>query len=291
MIDFKITNTYNNKKIVNILLDLFPKLTISCVHKALRKKDILVNGNRIKDNINVYEGDRIVAFISIPAENLDIIYNDENILIVNKPAGISVTENSSSIQTLTSIVQDSYKNAKPCHRLDRNTSGLVIFAKNKRSMNILLDKFRQREIDKYYVCIVKGIPRAKKKTLTAYLFKDTKKSIVYISDTPKRGLHKIITSYSIIESNKEKKISLLEIKLETGRTHQIRAHLAHIGYPIIGDGKYGINEVNKSFKQKYQLLMSYKLKFAFKTDAGILNYLKDKEFEIDYSDLKKKVSD
>ena len=116
-------------------------------------------------------------------------------------------------------------------------SGLVLFAKNENSLNILLDKFKNREIDKYYKATVYGILQKKQARLEAYLFKDTKKSLVYISDTPKKGYQKIITSYKVLEKNKDNNTSILDIKLETGRTHQIRAHLAYIGYPIIGDRK------------------------------------------------------
>ena len=118
------------------------------------------------------------------------------------------------------------------------------------------------------------------KTLNAYLFKDSKKSLVYISDEPKKGYSKITTSYKLLKSNPDKKLSLLDVTLHTGKTHQIRAHLAHAGFPIIGDGKYGKNEINKKFGKKTQELTSYKLVFAFKTESGILNYLKDKVIEI-----------
>ncbi len=112
------------------------------------------------------------------------------------------------------------------------------------------------------------------------MFKDSKKSLVYISDIPKKGYQKIITSYKVISEDKKNNTSILDIKLETGRTHQIRAHLAHIGFPIIGDGKYGINEINKRFHQKYQMLCSYKLKFNFSSDSGFLEYLDKKEISI-----------
>ncbi len=288
MIDLIIKRKNNNKKVVNVLLSEYPALNSSTVFKALRKKDILINGKRIKENIVVFENDKITAYIADnllhPCTNeLNIVYEDENIIVVNKSSGIPVTEDANNEQNLATLVQKHCISAKPCHRLDRNTEGLVVFAKNKESLDILLDKFKERQIDKHYVCLVYGIPSSSSKTLVAYLFKDTKKSLVYISDTPKKGYQKIITSYKILDVNKQQNIALLEVKLETGRTHQIRAHLAHIGHPIIGDGKYGINTINKHFKAKSQLLTSYKLKFNFSSDAGILNYLKNKTIELSYS--------
>ena len=199
-------------------------------------------------------------------------------MVVNKPAEIEVVGENS----LTTELCKYYNSASifPCHRLDRNTTGLVLFAKNEEALNILLEKFKNREIEKHYQSLVYGIPRKKEDTLTAYLFKDAKKSLVYISDVPKKGYEKIITSYKVISCNNKNNTSLLDVNLHTGKTHQIRAHLAYIGYPIIGDGKYGDREINKKFGYKYQQLCSCSLKFCFRTDAGILNYLNNKNVSI-----------
>ena len=151
---------------------------------------------------------------------------------------------------------------------------------------ILLSKFKNHEIEKHYLALVYGHPSSNSKKLEAYLFKDNKKSMVYISDTPKKGYSKIITSYTILEKRKDN-TSVLDVEIETGKTHQIRAHLSYSGYPIIGDGKYGINDVNKKFKANHQYLTSYKIKFNFKTNSGILDYLDKKEFLISFEDYYK----
>ena len=274
---------YNSKKLTKFILDSFPSLSPNMLYKALRQKDIKVNNVRVNKDCNIFTGDEISIYIAdnffSPNINLNIIFEDDNILIINKPANIEVTGENS----LTTLIHEKYTSSDFffffCHRLDRNTMGLVLFAKNEDTLKILLDKFKNHEICKKYLALVYGIPKIKKAKLEAYLFKDNKKSLVYISDDFKTGYQKIITSYSVLKEFNNNS-SLLEVEIETGRTHQIRAHLAHIGFPIIGDGKYGINSVNKNFGFKYQQLKAYKLKFNFKTDSKNLNYLNGKEFSL-----------
>ena len=267
---------YNNKKLDKFIFDKFPGLSSGLFYKTLRKKDFRVNDGRISENITLHTGDEIKVFINdeLLESNISIptIYEDDNILVVDKPTNIEVVGENS----VTSILERKYSYIKPCHRLDRNTTGLVLFAKNEESLNILLDKFKNHQIEKHYRATVYGIPKVKKAKLEAFLFKDSKKSLVYISDEPKKGYQKIITSYEVIKEDKKENISVLDVKLETGRTHQIRAHLAYIGLPIIGDGKYGKNEINKKFNKKTQLLESYSLKFNFSSSSGILSYLNEK---------------
>lgn len=271
---------FNNKKVSDLLFYHFNGLTRNTLYKALRKKDIRVNDIKINADTPVKTGDIITVYITnnllFNKIKLPKIYEDENILIINKPAGMEVTGDNS----VTSILEKEYPFIAPCHRLDRNTTGLTLFAKNEAVLQILLSKFKNKEIEKHYLAKVYGIPTKNTETLYAYLFKDNKKSMVYISDAPKKGYVKIETSYTVLEKNAKENYSLLDIELHTGKTHQIRAHLAHIGYPIIGDGKYGINEINKKFGCKTQQLCSYKLAFRFKTDAGKLNYLSEKEFTL-----------
>ena len=288
-----VTEKYNNKKLNTFILDTFKNLKTSVLYKALRKKDIRINDKKVSENVLIHTGDEISIYIidelllgsnqnSINTKpNLDIIYEDSNILIINKPEGISVTENDLNEESLTSIVKKNIsKDIEPCHRLDRNTKGLVIFAKNKLSLDFFLDKFKNHEIEKHYFTKVYGIIKKDHDILEDYLFKDSKKNQVYISNEPKKGYLNIITEYNVLERNQKENTTTLDITLHTGRTHQIRAHLAFIGYPILGDGKYGKNEINKQFKLKTQYLYSYKLKFNFKTCPESLKYLNGKVFEI-----------
>ena len=235
-----VNKKYNEKKLNKFLLDNIPNLSQNLLYKTLRKKDIKINGKRVNTNVTIFAGDEILVYISDnildQKQDLDIIYEDENILILNKPINIEVTGQDS----LTSLVHTKYCSSKfrpmPCHRLDRNTTGLILYAKNEEALNILLEKFKIHEIGKHYLALVYGIPKENSKKLEGYLFKDNKKSIVYISDEFKKGYQKIITSYTVLEKRNDN-TSLLDVEIETGKTHQIRAHLAHVGLPIIGDRK------------------------------------------------------
>ena len=172
---------YNNKKLNKFLQDSIPNLSTNLLYKTLRKKDIKINGKRINENITIFENDVIEVYIadSLLEKNvhLNIVFEDNNILVIDKPVGIEVTGDNS----LTSLIHNQYTNCEflpmPCHRLDRNTTGLVLFAKNQESLDLLLKKFKNHEIEKHYLALVYGKPKSKSQTITAYLFKDSKKSL------------------------------------------------------------------------------------------------------------------
>ena len=288
-----VTEKYNNKKLNTFILDTFKNLKPTILYKALRKKDIRINDKKVSENVLIHTGDEISIYIvdefllgsQDNSITLDIIYEDSNILIINKPEGISVTDNDLNEENLSNIIAKQFsKETLPCHRLDRNTKGLVLFAKNKDALAFFLDKFKNKEIEKHYYTKVFGIIKDDHKILKDYLFKDSKKNQVYISNKPQKGYLEIITEYNVISRNKDENTTTLNIILHTGRTHQIRAHLSYIGYPILGDGKYGKNEINKKFKLKSQYLYSYKLKFNFKSCPENFKYLNGKEFKINIKD-------
>lgn len=282
----KIIVEKNNKKIVNYIKNQFPNVPENAIYKALRQKDIRVNDVKITENIPVSIGDEITIYIkddvllgnSYKLQENSIIFEDENIIIVNKPQGLLVQGNDTEIG-LEQLINAYYGTSGivPCHRLDRNTAGLIIFAKDSESETIILELMKNHEISKHYKCLVYGHFKQKTATLSAYLFKDSKNNRVIISDEKKKGYVEIVTKYIVLKQNSDN-TSLLDVELITGRTHQIRAHLAYIGHPIIGDGKYGVNQINKQFGKTWQELESYKL--TFQNAFGKLSYLKGKTFEL-----------
>lgn len=241
------------------------------IQKVIRSKSVKINGLRVGTDMNVNVGDVVHVYLADREKNIiQVVFRDDNILVVNKNAGIEVQGEGSLTEQINNILTDAV--AVPVHRLDRNTMGLVVFALNKTAENELLESFKERDIDKTYNCIVVGTPQKPSAKLKAFLFKDAKKSLVYISDVPKKGYLPIETHYNLLKKYGE--LSLLEVKPITGRTHQIRAHLAYIKLPILGDGKYGVNKINRRYRVKTQLLCCTKITFHFK--QGTLKYLDGK---------------
>ena len=277
------------------------------LQKYIRIKRIKLNGKGAKRDTRLSEGDVLSlyindeffekpreenAYLKVGKPRINIVYEDENIILADKKPGVLChSAGAWDYNTLIANIQaylaqkgewdpkgeNSFAPAL-CNRIDRNTGGIVIAAKNAEALRILNDKIRDREIEKYYLCAVHGKPKQSRGRLENYLFKDAAKNQVYVKNRPEPGAKTAVTEYRLIKTSGA--LSLMECRLLTGRTHQIRAQMAHAGMPLLGDGKYGSERFNKNFGEKGQALYSYKLEFAFPTDAGILEYLRGKCFTV-----------
>ncbi len=293
------------QRLDKFLTKAYPNLPQSMMYKSIRKKDIKCNGRRCQISTHLNEGDVLTMylkdeffqtqqkeydFMKAPVK-LNILYEDKNIMILDKKPGLIVhPDKTYHFDSLIARVQhylytkgeynpEAENSFAPAliNRIDRNTGGIVMAAKNAETLRVMNQKVKAREMKKLYLCVVCGRMDKKCATMRAYLTKNEKQNRVFISHMPRPDSRTIVTKYRVLEEKKD--FSLLEVELMTGRTHQIRAHMASVGHPLAGDGKYGKNAINRHIGFPYQALYSYKLEFQFTTDAGGLGYLNGKEFE------------
>lgn len=254
--------------------------------KALRTKKIKVNGKKMEPSYRLMEGDAVRSFVLEIKKSrpVDILYEDENLLAVNKPAGLlsldvtGRTEDTMLDRVNSFLAERGEKTAYPVHRIDFNTSGILLLAKNGRAGKILDRMIKERKIRKSYLCVVKGRPSPDKGRLENQLFKDAKKNRVYVAEHTVKGSKTAITDYRVVASRNG--LSLVECHLLTGRTHQIRCQMAHAGHPLLGDDKYGSKEWNREKGERRQLLSSYKTTFDFGEEGSLLSYLSGKTIKL-----------
>lgn len=254
--------------------------------KALRTKKIKVNGKKMEPSYRLMKGDAVRSFVLEIKKSrpVDILYEDENLLAVNKPAGLlsldvtGRTEDTMLDRVNSLLAERGEKTAYPVHRIDFNTSGILLLAKNGRAGEILDRMIKERKIRKSYLCVVKGRPSPDKGRLENQLFKDAKKNRVYVAEHTVKGSKTAITDYRVVASRNG--LSLVECHLLTGRTHQIRCQMAHAGHPLLGDDKYGSKEWNREKGERRQLLSSYKTTFDFGEEGSLLSYLSGKTIKL-----------
>ena len=299
------------QRLDRFLAKAVPLLPASLAQKYIRIKRIKLNGARAERDTRLKEGDVLQlyindeffdkprednAYLTVASPKLNIVYEDDQILLVDKRPGLAVHPHDGAEygRTLIDHIQaylyqkhewsprseNSFTPAL-CNRIDRNTGGIVIAAKTAEALRVMNQKIKDREMDKRYLAIVEGTPKPKEGSLKGYLFKDAKQNRVFVTDTPQPGSKSCQTDYRILSSANG--LSLVECKLITGRTHQIRAQFAHAGHPLLGDGKYG--KLDKRFDRNYQALYSYRLRFDFTTEAGSLGYLNGKSFQVEQVDF------
>ena len=315
MREFRIGKNDAGQRLDRFLGKAIPLLPASLAQKYIRLKRIKCNGARASREQKLCEGDLLQCYINdeffetpseenvyltITTPKLRIVYEDDNIMLLDKPVGQVVhADEGEKVNTLVNhmlayLYQKREWNPRKenaftpalCNRIDRNTGGIVIAAKNAEALRILNDKIRDREIAKYYLCIALGSLLPPGGRIECFLRKDAQSNTVRVYHHPVPEGRSAVTLYKTLRTNGA--LSLLEVELLTGRTHQIRASFADLGHPLLGDGKYGSGAVNRKYGETHQALYSYRLRFDFPTDAGALSYLRGKEFMVGEVPFQKK---
>lgn len=308
MREFTIGKNDAGQRLDRFVAKNLPLLPPALLQKYIRLKRIKVNGKGSKRDVRLETGDILQLyindeffdkpneenlFLTVFKPQLNIVYEDENLLLVDKRPGMSVhADETEKVNTLINHIQaylyqkrewnPKWENTFApalCNRIDRNTGGIVIAAKNAETLRIINEKIRAHELEKSYLCITVGRPKRPEGKIEGFLLKDEAKKEVRFFHKPVPGGKTAVTLYRTLESRGG--LSLVECRLLTGRTHQIRVSMAEIGCPLLGDGKYGKGDVNRRYHETRQALYSYKLRFDFPTDAGLLNYLKGQEFTVE----------
>lgn len=312
---FTIGKNDAGQRLDRFLAKAIPLLPASLAQKYVRIKRVKVNGARAQRDQRLNEGDLVACYINdeffdAPNENnvyltiaspkVNVVYEDENIILLDKPAGqlCHAGDGETGVTLIDHVLAYLYQKRewRPreenaftpalCNRIDRNTSGLVIAAKNAEALRILNDKIRGREIAKYYLCVCLGRPEPPKGKIECVLRKDERENKMRVYHHAVPDGRSAVTLYDTLITRDN--LSLVEVELLTGRTHQIRASFADIGHPLLGDGKYGDGAENRRRGETAQLLCSYRLRFVFPTGAGILEYLKGREFAVDMPAFQRK---
>ncbi|NLV59543.1 MAG: RluA family pseudouridine synthase [Clostridiales bacterium] len=263
---------------------MLPELPEYAIKEAFAQKDVKMNGVRVSKDAIALPGAGVALYSRYGGERLEvpILFEDDHVLVVRKPIGVSCQADAKGGKTIVELVWSALQNVNPnasepllCHRLDNQTDGLLLLAKDEETQGFMMDAFKRRQIHKTYICLVKGAPAQEHAVLEAYLVKDAAKGKVRVQADARCGGLPIKTEYRVLERGP---ISRLEVTLHTGRTHQIRAQLNAIGHPIVGDDQYGDRTLNKAYKAKGLMLCATKLTFSL---TGPMDYLNECSFQIE----------
>ena len=258
--EFTVDAPAEGQRIDACIRRFLPEVASRTVQQSFSRRDVKLDGRRVRPDARVAAGQKVELFcMEQSAPIISVVYEDDDVLLVNKRAGISVEPDEKGGVTLSELALRHVRAKDPaamppraCHRLDNQTCGLLLFAKNERAEAILARAFRDRTIDKRYICLVRGMMKPPAATCRAYLVKDAKAARVTIHDSEVRGARPIITEYETLEAGP---VSRLMVHLVTGRTHQIRAHMATLGHPLLGDDVYGDRAFNRQQKVQGRLCL------------------------------------